>query len=284
MLVTPWRPHGLMPPDAHLFAIGDIHGQADVLEDLLEHLRALPRGPGQAATAAREIIFLGDLIDRGPDSLGAVRLAWEAEGFDQRTILPGNHELMMLDTLDTPEDWDLWLCNGGFALLQELDPDETMNLPEALAALRAKLPRGFETVLRQGHTILRRGDFLFVHAGIAPDRPLIETAGLERLRSTDDFSTRMRHWAWIRDPFLERDTAKPWPDAIGCVVHGHTMATQKPIDDLDEILPNIDLLSNQGRICLDVGAAAVPQAAALEISGDVYRIHILPAPGWGAYP
>lgn len=278
MLITPWRRHGLTPPCSHLFAVGDIHGQRAVLETLLTHLRAA--APGETPDGAareREIVFLGDLIDRGPDSLGAVRLAWEAKGFDRHTILPGNHELMMLDTLDDPSEWEMWLYNGGFALLHEFDPDEIMTLNEALATLRAKLPRGFEEALRHGDAMVRRGDFLFVHAGIAPWLPLLETSRLPHLRSTHDPATRRRHWAWIREMFLERDPSIPWPDGIGCVVHGHTMATSKPIRSLDAVLPKIDLLPSQGRICLDAGAAAVPQAAALEISGDFYRIHILPA-------
>ena len=73
VLTAPWRGHGAAAPDRQLLVIGDVHGRAGALERMLGHLAALPaRGGG------RDLVFLGDLIDRGPGSLRAVRLAWGA--------------------------------------------------------------------------------------------------------------------------------------------------------------------------------------------------------------
>lgn len=270
MLMTPWRSHGLTAPDTHLFAIGDVHGQGPALERLLSHISRIP----YPTCFPREIIYLGDLIDRGPASLQSVNLAWRCEGFQQHTILPGNHELMLLDTLDHPELWEDWFYNGGLAVLQEVDPSEASSLREALTQLCDALPEGFLSLMRNGPAYLRRGDFLFVHAGISPDHPLEDTFSLPRSR-TLDHPFRRRHWAWIREGFL--DATGGWPGRVGCVVHGHTMTTTTPVADAEEALNLLDCRDQHGRICLDAGAAAGAQVAAMEILGEQMRFHISPA-------
>src|SRR5271163_2362827 len=80
-------------PGAEIFAIGDIHGRSDLLAALLDEAAREPR-----RADARTVVFLGDLIDRGPDSLGAIDLAIEAReriGADRAIGLMGNHETMM---------------------------------------------------------------------------------------------------------------------------------------------------------------------------------------------
>lgn len=98
----------------HVFAIGDIHGRADLLEAQLKHIEAQP----DARDA--HLVFLGDLIDRGPEGLRAVNLAWDAkERFRQRSYLAGNHEIVMLDALLTSFNGKAPYFNAGMRVLRE---------------------------------------------------------------------------------------------------------------------------------------------------------------------
>src|SRR5437016_10214892 len=80
-------------PELEILAIGDIHGRADLLDALLREAEATPR-----AARERKLLFTGDLVDRGPDSLGALALAAEAGGrigASETVALMGNHEILM---------------------------------------------------------------------------------------------------------------------------------------------------------------------------------------------
>src|SRR5580698_3241165 len=83
--------------DCEIIAIGDIHGRSDLLDALLQQAEREPR------RAPRRLVFTGDLVDRGPDSLGALALAAEAKvriGADETIALMGNHEILMRLALD----------------------------------------------------------------------------------------------------------------------------------------------------------------------------------------
>ena len=135
-------------PDKEIFAIGDIHGRADLLAALIDEAAREPR-----RREKRAIVFLGDLVDRGPDSLGAIDLsigAAERIGADEGIALMGNHEAMMRLALDTATPWkvaiealEAWIANGGDRTLAEFvvvdEPPE--DLDELLAVTRASLPK-----------------------------------------------------------------------------------------------------------------------------------------------
>jgi serine/threonine protein phosphatase 1 len=213
--------------DVEVFAIGDIHGRADLLEALLEAARREPRG-----AARRELVFLGDLIDRGPDSLGAIDLARggaEIVGADAARGLMGNHEIMMRLALDpaTPRRDALdalasWTNNGGGRVLAELLGAEgpPTDLEQLLTVARAVLPLEIESWLKGLAPHARSGDVVFVHAGVNPrysrESFLAAPWNLPLRRLDGD-----RHWAWVRRPFLDHE---PGPEGWeGCfVVHGHT--------------------------------------------------------------
>jgi serine/threonine protein phosphatase 1 len=200
-------------PQLEIFAIGDIHGRPDLLAALLDAASAAPRREPR-----RKIVFLGDLIDRGPDSLGAIDLAIGAGGFigaDETIALMGNHETMMRMALDpaTPpgaaiDALQTWMANGGDEVLVEfVDADRP---PASLA----------ERWLAELQPHWRSGDVLFVHAGVNPGMPLQSFLAVPwntPLASLDED----RHWAWVRKPFLGSD---PGPDGWDgyFVVHGHT--------------------------------------------------------------
>ena len=122
-------PRGISP-DVEVFAVGDIHGRVDLLGALLDEAAREPR-----LREKRAIVFLGDLVDRGPDSLGAIDLSIGAAariGADQEIALMGNHEAMMRLALDseTPRDeaidaLETWIVNGGdWTLAEFVDADE----------------------------------------------------------------------------------------------------------------------------------------------------------------
>jgi len=163
-------------------AIGDIHGMAQLLEELLA---ALP--------SEGELVFLGDYIDRGPDSNAVIsRLIALAQ---ERTchFLRGNHEEMMLSALDGPNfNFTMrahWMLNGGS---QTLDSYDGHPLPPAHLAF-----------LRQTRGYLSTEEYIFVHAGLLPGCTPEDTPPQHRL--------------WIREQFLRSNY-----DWGRLVIHGHT--------------------------------------------------------------
>ena len=214
-------------PEAEIFAIGDIHGRPDLLAALLDAASAAPRREPR-----RKIVFLGDLIDRGPDSLGAIELSIAARAFigaDERIALMGNHETMMRMALDraTPSRVAIdalrtWMLNGGDEVLTEfIDADRPpASLPELLEAARASLPVHVERWLEDLEPHSRSGEVLFVHAGVNPRFPLesfLAAPWNTPLASLDED----RHWAWVRAPFLGYNPGPGGWDGY-FVVHGHT--------------------------------------------------------------
>jgi serine/threonine protein phosphatase 1 len=199
------------PEGVLLYAIGDIHGRLDLLDSLL----TLIRDDRERRTDAPAIlIFLGDYIDRGPDSKGVVdRLL---EGFPvpfSSVFLKGNHEELLLSFIRRPYPTIDWLRNGGDATFLSYGLDiETLRLafragPEGLveAARRfsAALPESHLRFYERLELSCRLGDYLFVHAGVRPGAPL-------EAQTEDDL-------LWIRHEFL--DSAR---DFGAVVVHGHT--------------------------------------------------------------
>ncbi|WP_375263962.1 metallophosphoesterase [Palleronia sp.] len=271
ILTTPWRvfPQGSRNTD-HVFAIGDVHGHADLLEAMLDHIHLMPADPDRASA----IVFTGDFVDRGPENMRAIRLAMATEAeFDRRVILPGNHELMLLMAMsDVPNglDLQLWYRNGGHALCDEVDPDGKIGGADIGQAIREALPEGFEDLIRRAPSHHVNGDLLFVHAGIPPygDRKAFLA------QSIDDLERE--HWAWIRTPFLEFRGG--WGQNgfdRTVVVHGHSIETERRFETADEVGEVLDRTTSHGRINIDAGSFAYRQLACLEACGDRYRIHVV---------
>ena len=214
-------------PDTEIFAIGDIHGRSDLLAALIDEASREPK-----LYHKRAIVFLGDLVDRGPDSLGAIDLAIAAKarvGADEAIALMGNHEAMMRLALDPETPWeaaidalDTWIANGGERVLAEFvkaDP-APRDLDELLEAARASLPPRVRAWLESLRASWRSGHLLFVHAGVNPEVELEAFLAVPwniPLASVDED----RHWAWVRWPFLEHRPGKRGFSGF-FVVHGHT--------------------------------------------------------------
>jgi len=214
-------------PDTEVFAVGDLHGRMDLLQALLDEAQREPR-----RRERRALVFLGDLVDRGPDSLGTVDLAVDAGarmGANEQIGLMGNHETMMRLALDPRAPWDdaldalgNWLRNGGGSVVRQfaqfdVQPDGP---EELLTMIRVAAPDRIRRWLDSLQANWRSGDVLFVHAGVNPRVDLERFLAAPWNTPLAELDEDM-HWAWVRWPFLEAS-----PDSQGFggyfVVHGHT--------------------------------------------------------------
>jgi serine/threonine protein phosphatase 1 len=170
------------------YAIGDIHGCAEALARLLARIDA------HRAGAPRRLVFLGDYIDRGPDSAGVIATlrALQAAEPDGVTCLMGNHESLMLGAYRGGFGAAPWLENGGVATLRSFGVRDPGALPRDVLAWVSDLPTVWADARRY-----------YVHAGFRPGRRGIDP----------DVDTRL----WIREPFLSADY-----DFGRHVVHGRT--------------------------------------------------------------
>lgn len=220
------------------YGVGDIHGRLDLLEALLAKIHAdLKERPARKVL----LVFVGDLIDRGPSSAQVIeRLRTYRRDGVQTMFLLGNHEEVLLRVVHGEADLIAkWCSFGGSECLQSYGVDTaklaTLSDEEALKVVRKAIPRSHVDFLESFHDSCRFGDYLFVHAGI---RPGIEVD----LQKQSDLR-------WIREPFLFDDT-----DHGFIVVHGHT------------ITPNADVQDN--RIGIDTGAYRSGVLTALAIERD----------------
>jgi serine/threonine protein phosphatase 1 len=220
-------------PEVEVFAIGDIHGRSDLLAALIDEAAREPK-----LRDKRAIVFLGDLVDRGPDSLGAIDLAMAAKarvGADEAIALMGNHEAIMRLALDpeSPLDdaidaLDIWIGNGGDRTLAEFLKIEAQPdyLDDMLTEARASLPPRVRAWLASLRVSWRSGQVLFVHAGVNPQIKLeafLATPWNMALAKLDED----RHWAWVRRPFLDH---RPGTNGFSgfFVLHGHTPNDARP--------------------------------------------------------
>ena len=231
-----------VPENCRVYAIGDIHGRADLLGRL--HRQILDDAK-TAPDLHKVVVYVGDYIDRGPDSFDVIDGLIERplEGFERHT-LKGNHEDMMMAFLETGTHGETWIMNGGRNTLDSYGIglwdllSDLRDLQKARDKLRQAIPEShwkFLTGLEMHHT---EGDYLFVHAGLRP--------GVS-LRDQNEFDLM-----WIREKFLYSDA-----DLGHLVVHGHTSCPEP------EILPN--------RIAIDTGAWHSNRLTALVLEADTRR-------------
>lgn len=219
------------------YVVGDVHGRLDLLDRLLSEIeRELAEYPPQKTL----LVFLGDLVDRGPSSAQVIERLRNYRRDDVRTVfILGNHEEVLLRILDGDASLiQSWLRFGGAQCLKSygVDPLEVSVLdgPSGIEAIRTAIPGEHQQFLRTFVDTCRFGDYLFVHAGIRPGVPVDQ-----------QLQSDLR---WIREPFLVDETDH------GCVVvHGHT------INPLVEEKPN--------RIGIDTGAYRTGVLTALAVEG-----------------
>lgn len=191
-----------------IYAVGDIHGHLDKLKG------AIARIEDDGGPEAR-VIFLGDMIDRGPDSAGVIEHLRHGVATGRNwTVLLGNHDQMLLQFLDsgdihhprTKSPESHWLMDkiGGLTTLASYGIDVRGDRPveDLRADALAHVPQGHRDFLASLPRYVVEGDLLFAHAGIEPGLPLDQ-------QDPDTF-------CWIRDPFTRYSAPHPW-----LIVHGH---------------------------------------------------------------
>lgn len=233
-----------MPAGHAVYAVGDIHGRADLLEVLLG--RIVAEAMRHREDIQRSLIFLGDYIDRGPSSRGVVErlLRDPLPGFTTTRLL-GNHEEALLDFVDGRSDGLDWLSYGGLETLLSYGvplkryPDTPQRAAELRGALAAAVPQSHLAFYRDCTLHCTMGDYVFVHAGVRPG------LSLEKQHPAD--------LLWIRDEFLRARLALPGK----VVVHGHTIC------DLPQDLGH--------RINVDTGAFVSGRLTCLVLRGTRRR-------------
>jgi serine/threonine protein phosphatase 1 len=224
------------------YAIGDIHGRLDLLDDILDRIEA---DNASRADANVTLVFLGDLIDRGPQSAQVIeRLRRYRPSFAKTVFLMGNHEEVLLRILageiDILEDW---LRFGGAECARSYGVDpvdlEARGGSAAIKMLRDAIPKDHLKFISSFVDTASFVQYLFVHAGIRPGVPLSHQVP-EDLR-------------WIRLPFLSDET-----NHGRIVVHGHTISEEV------EVRPN--------RIGIDTGAYRTDVLSALGVEGEEHWI------------
>lgn len=214
----------MLPPKTRVYAIGDIHGRADLLKNLLV---LIEEDGHHFPDDHKWLIFLGDYIDRGDDAWGVIELLLHLhlKGFSPIYLL-GNHEDMMLAFLQDEKMGFQWLLNAGTTTLQSyfgetLVEEPHYSLVALQTALKKALPETHLLFLQNLALNFLVGEYYFVHAGIQPGTPLHQQTKYDQI--------------WIREPFLSSN------DDFGCVVvHGHTMS--------------FDPVVKHNRIGIDTGA------------------------------
>ena len=262
--ISPWKAAPFALHGETVFAVGDVHGCAEELTSLLEVIRTL----AIESAPPRRLIYLGDLIDRGPDTMGVLRLWNEdagARGVDQVDRIIGNHEILMLLALGDGERAEkaagMWLAErtGGGKVLAEMraavhDPSARPSYELARAALgRTTIDR---LLTQRSH--LRLGNALFVHGGL--DGRIDQ----ESFLAPPWTAGADARWAWITTGFLD------WQGCFGgtLVVHGHTPPQKHwPLTHMED--PHLFL---HDRLGLDGGSAITGIVVGAEIRDGRYRI------------
>lgn len=199
-----------VPDGVLIYAVGDVHGHDDLLEQLLARIE---EDRAQRRASRTLLIFLGDLIDRGPGSAKVVeRLRTYRPPGVETIFLMGNHEEVLLRVLEGDESLlPDWLRFGGADCARSygLEPERLarMQPSQSIAALRQAIPADHVAFLDSFADTFQAGDYLFVHAGIRPGVPLAE-------QTQSDLR-------WIRAPFLQSTAPHQWT-----VVHGHTISRE----------------------------------------------------------
>ncbi len=232
----PAQPTAAIPAGQRVYAVGDVHGRSDLFGALIA---AIDADDADRAAARTTIVLLGDLIDRGPDSAGVIAAARALARRRRVRALCGNHEEMFLQSFEDIEVLRHFLRYGGRETILSYPLDtaawNAASLSEAQALMREAIPADDLEFLCGFEDAIVIGDYLFVHAAIAPGVPLEE-------QSIGDLR-------WMREPFLSHEG-----DHDHVVVHGHTITPEPVI--------------RRNRIGIDTGAYINGRLTALGLEGE----------------
>ena len=229
-----------VPPGTRYYVIGDIHGRLDLYDALITAIEAEIAADDPAEA---RVVLLGDLVDRGPDSAGVVA---RTQSWQQRRnvrVLAGNHEEMFLSAFERPEALRHFVKHGGRETIMSFGLSKkqfgALSLDELFEQLPRLVPQSARDYIAAFEPMIIAGDYVFVHAGIDPERPLDDQKRSDLL--------------WIRDRFLSHQGPLE-----KVVVHGHTIFDQ--------------VMDCGNRIGIDTGAFRSGVLTALVLEGDQRRI------------
>lgn len=220
-----------------VYAIGDVHGRHDLLKLLLKKIvKHWESSDGQFSRV--KMIFLGDIIDRGPMSRECLELVESLVRKSKCILILGNHEDLLLRSIEGDEDAQrIWLENGGEATLESFGiapprhEEDGIDFGDRLAKA---IPQNLRTLMKEAPTHVESGDYFFVHAGVRPGIALSKQSDYDKF--------------FIRNEFTE---SKDWHGAV--VVHGHS------------IVENVELRPN--RIAVDTGAFQTGKLSCICLDG-----------------
>ncbi|MCK1480633.1 serine/threonine protein phosphatase [Bradyrhizobium sp. 197] len=224
-----------LPDGVRIYAISDIHGCSHLLQPMLGVIDA---DVTRSRPAHAIEVFMGDYIDRGPNTRSTLDILVERSRRGNAVFLKGNHEAFLVKVFEDPSLFEDWIRLGGAQTLMSygLAPDLTRDDPASILRdlIRAMPGEHLEFLddLRLSYTC---GDFFFVHAGVRPGVPLAEQ--------------REHDLLWIREEFLRSE------EQFGkYIVHGHTPVRAA------EVLAN--------RVNIDTGAYATGNLTLMSIQGS----------------
>jgi len=230
-----------LPEGVRIYAISDIHGCAHLLQPMLGVIDA---DVAHSRPRYAIEIYMGDYIDRGPDTRATLDLLVERSRRGNVVFLKGNHEAFLVSVFEDPSLFEDWIGVGGAQTLMSYGlapPDLKRDEPATiLRDLIRAMPTAHLEFLDNLRLSFTYGDFFFVHAGVRPGVPLAEQTERDLL--------------WIRDEFLQSD------EQFGkYIVHGHTpvrsaefLANRVNIDTGAYATGNLTLMSIQGSRMLAV--------------------------------
>ncbi|MDO6413694.1 metallophosphoesterase [Sphingomonas sp. BIUV-7] len=232
-----------LPEGERVYAIGDIHGRLDLLNDLLGLIDLDDEQRGAARTT---LILLGDLVDRGQHSASVVERALRLQAAGDRFhAIKGNHEEVMLGALAGDEAaMRLFLRIGGIQTLESYgvgldDLPSGEEIETLIQRMQSAVPREHAAYLAGMEDKVEMGDYLFVHAGIRPGVAIADQDPVEQ--------------RWIRDAFLDHKGGHGV-----MVVHGHSITAEPTL------LPN--------RLGIDTGAYYSGVLTALGLEGTEHWV------------
>ena len=226
-----------LPGGVRIYAIGDVHGRVDLLDQIFSRI--------DAHLAAHPVIrpvqvLVGDYIDRGPASCEVLDRLIDRGKSHEMVFLKGNHETFVFEFLRRPAVLSEWGLMGGLETLMSYGVKPSLNADaaaqkEMAIALRLKLPKSHRVFLGNLQSSFSCGGYFFAHAGVRPGVPFTKQ--------------REEDLLWIRDDFLlyEENFGK-------IIVHGHT-----PVREID---------IRHNRINIDTGAYATGRLTCLVIEND----------------
>jgi serine/threonine protein phosphatase 1 len=195
-----------LPDDQRVYAIGDVHGRLDLLIKLLELVN---KDITTHTNSQNNVVFLGDYIDRGPDSAGVIDHLIDLSIPHAKCIfLMGNHERYMMNIAEGTAPVDVWFQNGGKATVKNYgidagSSDTPQDLDQFRRALKENVPDRHWRFLHGLQTSWRLGSVFFAHAGVNPARSLDQQTEQDLI--------------WIREKFLHSER-----NHGALIVHGHT--------------------------------------------------------------